>query len=128
MTISRSGCDSDDMAGSGVDTAERSVPVLEVARALADQTRLRIFLALRREERCVRDLVDAEGIAQPLVSHHLRVLADAGLVETRRADRFRLYAVSPAGMRTALAGLAGVLDPDALESAALPGGNATCCQ
>ncbi|HET7489425.1 MAG TPA: metalloregulator ArsR/SmtB family transcription factor [Acidimicrobiales bacterium] len=110
-------------------TTERTAdPALEVARALADPTRLRIFLALREEERCVRDLVASEGIAQPLASHHLRVLADAGLVETRRADRFRLYAVSPAGMRAALDALGGLLDPDGLEPPAMPGGNATCCR
>lgn len=109
-------------------TAKRTVPVLEVARALADQTRLRIFQALQEEERCVRDLVDSEGIPQPLVSHHLRVLADAGLVETRRSDRFRLYAVSPDGMRAALSVLGGVLDPKGLAPVALPGGNDSCCR
>lgn len=119
------------MAGSHATTVKRrarAVPVLEVARALSDQTRLRIFQALHQEERCVRDLVDSEGIPQPLVSHHLRVLAGAGLVETRRADRFTLYAVSPAGMRAALSVLGSVLDPDRLTPVALPGGNETCCQ
>lgn len=116
------------MAGGRASTAKRTVPVLEVARALADQTRLRIFLALREEERCVRALVDSEGIPQPLVSHHLRVLTDAGLVEARRADRFHLYAVSPAGMRSALSVLGGVLDADQLAPVAQPGGNGSCCR
>ena len=116
------------MAGNHIGTEKGAVPVLEVARALADQTRLRIFLALRAEERCVRALVDSEGIPQPLVSHHLRVLTDAGLVEARKADRFHLYAVSPAGMRSALSVLGGVLDTDQLAPAARPGGNESCCR
>lgn len=116
------------MAEGRASTAKRTVPVLEVARALADQTRLRIFMALREEERCVRALVDSEGIPQPLVSHHLRVLTDAGLVEARRADRFHLYAVSPAGMRSALSVLGGVLDADQLAPVAQPGGNGSCCR
>lgn len=116
------------MAGGHVDVAEQPGPVLDLARALADPTRLRIFLRLREEERCVRDLVDAEGLAQPLVSHHLRILCDAGLVQIRRADRYRLYSLSPQGMRAALAALAQVLDPEGLAAEALPGGNDACCQ
>lgn len=103
-------------------------PVLAVTRALADPTRLRVFLSLRQAERCVRDLVDSEGIPQPLVSHHLRVLAEAGLVQSRWADGFRLYAVSPEGMSMARARLVEVLDADGLAPAARPGGNAACCR
>lgn len=116
------------MRSARVDIEQPSDQLLDLARALADPTRLRIFFALHREERCVRDLVDAEGIAQPLVSHHLRVLTDAGLVQSRRADRFRLYSLDPAGMEAALAALATVLDPDGLAPGARPGGNASCCR
>ncbi|MGH9179949.1 MAG: ArsR/SmtB family transcription factor [Acidimicrobiales bacterium] len=115
------------MAGAHADADRASPPVLELARALADPTRLRIFMRLRQEERCVRDLVDTEGIPQPLVSHHLKVLSDAGLVQTRRADRFRLYSLSPDGMEHALAAVAALLDPGRLVPAARPGGNETCC-
>ena len=102
--------------------------VLPVLRALADPNRLRLFLALRDKERCVRDLVDTEGLPQPLVSHHLRVLADAGLVQARRSDGFSLYAVSPEGL-TAARDLAMVLlDPDAVGPLARPGGNDGCCR
>jgi len=102
--------------------------LLGVLRALADPNRLRLFLALRDKERCVRDLVDAAGLPQPLVSHHLRVLGDAGLVQARRADGFSLYAVSPTGMAAALGMAADLLDPDALGPLARPGGNEGCCR
>jgi ArsR family transcriptional regulator len=102
--------------------------VLPVLRALGEANRLRLFLALRDKERCVRDLVDSEGLPQPLVSHHLRVLAEAGLVQARRSDGFSLYAVSPAGMAAARALAMDLLDPDSIGPLARPGGNDGCCR
>lgn len=116
------------MARKLVDASAATTEVLALSKALADPTRLRIFLALRQAERCVSDLVSSEGIPQPLVSHHLRVLGNAGLVETRRHDRFRLYAVSPGGIAVALARLSWVLDTEHLTPVARPGGNAACCR
>lgn len=104
--------------------AERLAPI----RALADPTRLRLFLALRQAERCVRDLVTSEGFPQPLVSHHLRILTGAGLVQARRADGYTMYAVSPEGMAAALATLSELLDPAGVGPLALPGGNEACCK
>ncbi|MGH9165418.1 MAG: ArsR/SmtB family transcription factor, partial [Acidimicrobiales bacterium] len=74
-------------------TRTRTPVALVTLRVLADPTRLRLFEAVRTKERCVSDLVATEKLAQPLVSHHLRVLAQAGLVQARRADGFTLYAV-----------------------------------
>lgn len=120
--------DSDGMARKRVGAPASTAEVLALTKALADPTRLRIFLSLRQAERCVSDLVTSEGIPQPLVSHHLRVLCAAGLVETRRHDRFRLYAVSPGGIAAALARLSRVLDTEHLAPQARPGGNAACCK
>jgi ArsR family transcriptional regulator len=107
---------------------QTAVDVLPVLRALADPNRLRLFQALRDKERCVRDLVDTEGLPQPLVSHHLRVLAEVGLVQVRRSDGFSLYAVSPDGMAAARVLAMDLLDPDAVGPLALPGGNDGCCR
>ena len=101
--------------------------VLTVLRALADPKRFRILVALREKERCVRDLVEEEAMPQPLVSHHLRVLVEAGLVGSRRADGFTLYAVDPAGMARAREAVVDLLDTDVLGPLALPGGNQGCC-
>lgn len=107
---------------------ERDCPdVLTILRALADPKRFRVFCALRGRERCVRDLVGSENMAQPLVSHHLRVLERAGLVTARRAHGYTLYAVDPAGMVSARAAVAALLDVEALGAVALPGGNRDCC-
>jgi len=76
----------------------------------------------------VSDLVTSAGVAQPLVSHHLRVLSDAGLVQTRWCDGFKLYAVSPEGMAEARGLAMKALDPDGVSPRALPGGNEACCR
>jgi DNA-binding transcriptional ArsR family regulator len=57
------------------------VPLL---RALADETRLRIFALLAKEELCVCEIEDVLGLPQSLVSNHLAVLRRAGLVRWRR--------------------------------------------
>lgn len=102
--------------------------MIRVLRTLADPTRLRLFVALRDKERCVSDLVASEAVSQPLVSHHLRVLAAAGLVQVRRADGFSLYALDPEGIASARAVVMDLLDPDAISALARPGGNPDCCR
>ena len=116
------------MTGAMTEGATSMGDPLPILRALADGTRLRLFAALRLRERCVRDLVASEGLPQPLVSHHLRVLARAGLVTARRADGFTLYAVSPTGLARAQAVTHALLDPGDLAAVAHPGGNPGCCK
>jgi ArsR family transcriptional regulator, arsenate/arsenite/antimonite-responsive transcriptional repressor len=61
--------------------------------ALSDETRLRIVDLLRSGERCVCELTDALDLGQSLLSFHLRVLKDAGLVTDRREGRWAYYAL-----------------------------------
>jgi ArsR family transcriptional regulator len=53
-------------------------------KALADETRLRIFSLLTRQELCVCEIEDMLNLSQSLVSNHLAVLRQAGLVKARR--------------------------------------------
>ena len=62
-------------------------------RALGDSTRLRILELVATGEKCVCELVDAIDIPQPLLSHHLRVLRNAGFVRARREGRWTYYAL-----------------------------------
>ncbi|MHB1536090.1 MAG: ArsR/SmtB family transcription factor [Acidimicrobiales bacterium] len=101
--------------------------MVAVLRTLADPSRLRIFQALRASERCVRDLVETEGLSQPLVSHHLRVLQKVGLVQSRPWDGFVLYAIDPDGLSHARDAVCELFDIDRLTAVALPGGNTNCC-
>jgi len=67
--------------------------VLALLLALADEKRIRIVEILRRGERCVCQIQPALGVSQPLLSHHLRVLREAGLVRDRRQGRWIHYAL-----------------------------------
>jgi protein-tyrosine-phosphatase/DNA-binding transcriptional ArsR family regulator len=67
-----------------------------VARALGDPLRWRIVAALAGERLCVGHLAERVGAAQPLVSHHLRVLRDAGLIEADRYRYWTYYRLRPA--------------------------------
>jgi DNA-binding transcriptional ArsR family regulator len=69
--------------------------VPDVLEVLAEPHRRRILEALRRGELSVGALVDELGSSQPLVSKHLRVLREAGLVEARVDGQRRLYRLRP---------------------------------
>jgi ArsR family transcriptional regulator len=75
-------------------------------KALADPARVRIvnMLATADEDVCVCDLTPQLGLAQPTVSHHLRKLADAGLLRRRRQGTWAYYSLD----REALARLEAV--------------------
>lgn len=66
---------------------------------LADPTRRRLVELLHGGERSVNDLVAAVDVAQPGVSRHLRILAEAGLVTKRSAGQRRLYSLRPQPLR-----------------------------
>lgn len=85
--------------------------VLAVLRALADGTRLRIYrrIAAGPGPVCVCELTDRFGVSQPTVSHHLRVLREAGLVTVSRRGTWSYFAPVPDGL-DALRGVLRVLD------------------
>jgi len=58
---------------------------------LADPSRRRVLELLRADDRTVTELVDSLDMSQPAVSKHLRVLRDAGLVESRADAQRRIY-------------------------------------
>lgn len=97
-------------------------------RTLGEPHRLELLQALRLQERCVRDLVDAVGLSQPLVSHHLGRLAAAGLVTSRYADGFTHYALDAEALAALHAAVGALLDVHDLPAAAAPGGNQSCCR
>ena len=66
----------------------------ELLGVLSSPIRLRLLLLLEERPRRVTDLVDELGVSQPLVSRHLRVLREAGLVTGRREGREVIYEVA----------------------------------
>ena len=63
-------------------------------RALGDETRLRILEALTAGESTVSELTQGVVVGQSLMSHHLRILREAGLVTDRRTGRWVYYAIA----------------------------------
>lgn len=70
----------------------------DVLKALAEPRRWRIIELLSCEELCVCHLAEDVGIAQPLVSHHLKVLREAGLVESERHRQWTYYRLAPGAL------------------------------
>src|SRR5580658_9593886 len=70
---------------------------VEVLRAAAEPTRLRILALLAREELAVLELSRVLGQSQPRVSRHLKLLADAGLVERFPDGAWVFYRLAGAG-------------------------------
>jgi len=66
-----------------------------VFNALGDPTRVRLVEHLGASRHCVCDLVTALGIGQSLVSFHLKVLKDAGLIVAERRGRWVYYSLAP---------------------------------
>ena len=75
------------------DDRRRSVSALRV-RALGDETRLRILEELVAGEASVTDLTERLQVGQSLMSHHLRILRECGLVLDRRDGRWVHYAIA----------------------------------
>jgi ArsR family transcriptional regulator, arsenate/arsenite/antimonite-responsive transcriptional repressor len=76
------------------------------ARALGDATRLRLLRLVARGEISCQDLTDRVGLAQATVSHHLKVLSEAGLVSARKEGPFHWYRASPGALAAHAAAVA----------------------
>ena len=74
--------------------------------ALADTARLQVLTVLADSARCVCDIRTAVPIAPNLLSYHLRVLRDAGLIERTRRGRWIDYRLSPLAATRLADGLA----------------------
>ncbi|MVO90339.1 metalloregulator ArsR/SmtB family transcription factor [Streptomyces sp. p1417] len=67
----------------------------ELIRVLADPLRLRVVTLLARETLCTTHLVEETGARQTNLSNHLKVLREAGVVETEPCGRFTYYRLRP---------------------------------
>jgi ArsR family transcriptional regulator len=79
-------------------------------KALADPARLRLLSLIQSAPggtACPADLIAPLGLSQPTVSHHLRILSSAGLIEREKRGVWVFYRIVP----TAMAGLAELLTP-----------------
>ncbi|MGR4883280.1 ArsR/SmtB family transcription factor [Streptomyces sp. LARHCF249] len=67
----------------------------DLIRVLADPLRLRIVTLLAKETLCTTHLVEETGAKQTNLSNHLKVLREAGVVETEPCGRFTYYRLRP---------------------------------
>ena len=100
--------------------------LLTILRALADPSRVRILLLVRRMELSVGELAAVLGQSQPRVSRHLRILADAGLLTRAKEGAWVFVRLGAAGLSApvlaaidALAAATGAADPGAADRARL---------
>lgn len=100
-------------------TAAAATDLAVKLKALADPVRLQLFSAIASHaggEACVCDISAGVEVSQPTVSHHLKVLRDAGMLTAQRRASWVYYAVVP----EALEGLAVLFGSIGAESAGVP--------
>ena len=93
LPVFQSLCCGPDVAALPPEAAE---DLAEVFKALSDPTRVAIVSRLASGEKCcVCDLTAVFELSQPTVSHHLRILRDAGLVDSERRGTYAYYWLVP---------------------------------
>jgi ArsR family transcriptional regulator len=76
-----------------IDTRGEKMTVVEILKVLSDTNRLRILNLLYVQELCVCELEYLLGISQSNLSKHLRLMSDAGFLESRRQNKFAYYKI-----------------------------------
>lgn len=96
---------------------ERSVAT--IFKALGDENRIRILKLLRSGEKCACKLLEELNISQPTLSHHMKILCDAGIVNGRKEGKWMHYSICCEGVQNIRTLLQELLSPENLP--------ANCC-
>ncbi len=102
---------------------------LRIFSALSDSTRLRVVLLLLKRDLCVCELEFVLKMSQSRISHQLRILRDAGLVEDKREGQWMIYGIparTKKNLRT-MFGALGLDDPSAAGEIAADRDNLRIC-
>ena len=67
-------------------------------KAFCDENRLQILSILQSGEKCACKLLDVMQITQPTLSHHMKILCDAGVVNGRKEGKWMYYSISEEGL------------------------------
>ncbi len=78
---------------------------VQVFKALSDGNRLRIIESLQTSEKCGCTLLEELDIAQSTLSHHLKILVESRILESRKDGKWTYYALSDDGCEKALSSL-----------------------
>lgn len=91
-------------------TDDQAEQVARVFKALGDPSRVKLYSLIAASasgEMCVCDLTGPVGLSQPTVSHHMKLLVDAGLVTREQRGRWAYYRPAPAPLNAAVRTLTG---------------------
>lgn len=73
--------------------------IANIFKALGDENRIRILKMLKHGERCACELLAELNISQPTLSHHMKLLCDAGIVNGRKEGKWMHYSISCDGVK-----------------------------
>lgn len=76
-----------------VSPALRAREIAPILKALSDENRLALLLAIADRDCTVTELAEVSGMSQPLVSHHLKTLRETGLVTSTAVGRSNVYSL-----------------------------------
>ena len=85
----------------GDDVENRHEKNARVFRAFCDPKRLAILELLQSGEKCACVLIEAMGVGQSALSYHMKILCEAGIVDSRQEGRWTHYRLSEPGSRYA---------------------------
>ncbi|MBZ4663117.1 MAG: winged helix-turn-helix transcriptional regulator [Caloramator sp.] len=71
-----------------------NLKLVDILKALSDENRIKIIKMLSCCDMCVCDICDNLNLSQPAVSHHLKILSDAGILNTQRKGKWIFYSIN----------------------------------
>ena len=98
-------------SGAPVLGTEEAMGKAQLFKALADPNRLRLLSIVKASdggEACVCDLTEPLDLGQPTVSHHLKILVDAGLLHREKRGTWAYYSLVPGALESVARGLDGL--------------------
>ena len=72
-----------------------------IFKAFCDENRIKIIKRLRSGEKCACKLLEEIDVSQPTLSHHMKILCDAGIVNGRKEGKWMHYSISAEGIKQA---------------------------
>jgi ArsR family transcriptional regulator len=93
------------VSGAIFEHGQKVSEIADVLKALADASRLEIVQQVLNsdgQEACVCDLTDAAGLTQGTVSHHLKVLVEAGLLAREQRGKWAYFTLTPSASALAI--------------------------
>ena len=83
-----------------------------IFKALGDENRIHILRALHAGEKCACELLEELNISQPTLSHHMKILCETGIVQSRREGKWMHYSICCEGVRNVWHVMQALLSPD----------------